>query len=118
MVVTANGMLSSYLVSIFLELISIVDFKNKVRKIAGKLLFTDSCLVEEMEDEFLGIWQFFPYGRQKGRLPISKLDNQSAMFLFQEIKQFRRISEILLISRGKDGDSDIEVVVLYLVHGQ
>jgi len=71
-----------------------------------------------MEDEFLRIRQFFPDRREKGRLFISQLDNQPAMFFFEESKQFRGIFEILLIGRGKDGNSDIEIIVFYLVHGQ
>lgn len=74
-VVSANKMLSGYFGSIFFKFVSVIDFEDKVGKLIFKFLFAYAGLVEEMEDEFLWIRQFFPDGRQKGRLPISKLDN-------------------------------------------
>ena len=68
--------------SIFLEFIAVVDFENKVREVVFKLFLTDTCLIEEMKHEFLGIGKLFPDGRKKGCLFVSEFDDQSAMFLF------------------------------------
>lgn len=56
-------MLSWNLIPVFLEFISVVDFERKIREFCLKFMFADACLVEEMENEFLGIRELFPDGR-------------------------------------------------------
>gem|GEM_PF-5698921 len=73
-------MLSSYIFPVFLEFVPIIDFEDKVGKLVFEFFFTYSCLVEEIEYEFLRIWQIFPDRREKSRLLVSQLDDQSAMF--------------------------------------
>ena len=49
----ANEMLSDYFGSVFFEILSIIDFEDKIIKFGLKFLFTDASFIEEMENEFL-----------------------------------------------------------------
>lgn len=67
----ANEMLSDYFGSVFFEILSIIDFEDKIIKFGLKFLFTDASFIEEMENEFLWIRELFSYGIQKYCLFIS-----------------------------------------------